>query len=741
MTGSQESVPKALMEKATFAVYEFGPYRLETATRLLLYEGKSLTLAPKTFDLLHTLVQSHNRVLTKKELMGALWPDSFVEESNLAFQISALRKVLGTKGAEWIETLPKYGYRFSGPVSQVAVESEEPGKITEPTENGHPEPAKGETVAIFEAAPRSVPPAATRSRREIVWSLIAIVGLIGSVLGWWDYRQKQPPQTVVRFLVSPPPKITIQDLDSIALAPDGSQLAFIGEASDGQKQLWLRPLDAVNAQPLAGTELVTAAFWSPDSDSIAFFAGGKLKRIDLHGGSPQTICNSPAGRGTWSQTGTILFDGPGAEIYRVPVTGGEPKPATVLDRDAQDNFHASPQFLPDGRHFIYFVRSSRPENTGIYLGSLDSKERKRLVNSNTNAVYAPESSSRSDSGYLLYTAGTDLVRQAFDLKKQILVGEPAVLAHRVLIGLTRGIARAAFSVSQNGVLAYRTRAETGYHELMWLDRQGHQLSRIGDPADYSNPTLSPDEKKIVVSRTETPSGTRDLWLFDLSNGAASRFTFDPFDETNAVWSPDSREVAFNAVHDGAVDIYLKPVTGTVKAKELLASGENKQIECWSPDGSVILYRIDNKTWVLPVGGGKPTGPYAMEYPAISPDGRWVAYTSNESGRAEVYVQAFPPTEGRWQVSTSGGTEPLWRKDGKELYYLSGDRLMAVDVKTIGGAFEPGLSRSLFEVRLEFTRRRSRYQVADNGRRFLVNLPLESSSPVTITINWPATIKP
>ena len=484
--------PEEAMEKATFAVYEFGPYRLDVAKRLLLCEGKSLTLAPKTFDLLHLLVQSQGRVLTKKELMSALWPDSFVEEANLAFQISALRKVLGTTGTEWVETLPRYGYRFNGVVSQLAVERPETGKISEPIENGHSETAKAETETVFEAPP-PVAQVSTPSRKRmgIVWALIAVTALVGSIFGWLGFKQKPPHQSVVRFLVSPPPKITLQDLDSIALSPDGSQLAFIGESSDGQKQLWLRPLDSIRAEPLAGTELVTAAFWSPDSDSIAFFAGGKLKRIDLHGGSPQTICNSPAARGTWSQNGVILIDGLGAEIYRVPASGGEPKPVTELDRSNQETFHASPQFLPDGRHFIYFARSARPENTGIYVASLDSKGSKRLVNSNTNASYA--SVSPGSTGYLLYTAGTDLVRQSFDLKNLILVGEPAVLAHRVLVGLTRGIARAAFSASRNGILAYRTRTETGHRELVWFDRQGRELGGVGEPGDYSNPALSPDE--------------------------------------------------------------------------------------------------------------------------------------------------------------------------------------------------------------------------------------------------------
>ena len=727
------------MEKATSAVYEFGPYRLDAAKRLLLCQGKSLTLAPKTFDLLLLLVQSRDRVLTKKELMSALWPGSFVEESNLSFQISSLRKALGAKGTEWIETLPRYGYRFSGEVSQLPADAADPGRVGGGLLNQTPE-AEGEAEALGEelsqAAPLGKP---SRSRTALFWPLAALLALPLALTGAWLLFRERPPQPrVVRFLIAPPAKVTIPDLDSIAVSPDGSRLTFIGEASDGQKLLWVRPLDSISAEPLAGTELVTAAFWSPDSQSIAFFAAGKLKRIDLRGGPPQTICDTPPGRGTWSQNGVILIDGAGAEIYGVSAAGGEARPATALVRVNQETLHAAPQFLPDGRHFIYLVQSANPENTGIYVTSIDSKAGKRLVSSNTNAAYASQS---SGAGYLLFTAGTDLVRQSFDLKKLVLVGEPAVVAHRILIGLTRGLARAAFSVSQNGVLAYRTRTETGHSELTWLDRQGRKLGIVGEPGDYSNPALSPDEKRLVVSRTDAQNRARDLWLLDIPSGASTRFTFDPVDETNAVWSPDGREVAFNAVRKGAVDIYLKPVTGTAEPKQLWASNENKQLECWSPDGRFLLYRIEHNTWALPLAGGKPEGPYAMEYPRISPDGRWVAYSSDESGRAEVYVRAFPPTEGRWQVSTAGGTEPLWRQDARELYYISGDRLLAVDVKTGPHAFQAGISRLLFEIRLETTRRRSRYQVADNGRRFLMNLPAESSSPVTVTVNWTANVRP
>jgi Tol biopolymer transport system component/DNA-binding winged helix-turn-helix (wHTH) protein len=721
------------MDHTTDALYEFGPYRLDCPKRLLLRDGKSLTMAPKTFDLLLLLVESRGRVLTKKELMGALWPDTFVEEANLTFQISGLRKALGDEGAEWIETVPRHGYRFNGAVVQLRPATSAPKEV-------QPTNANGPTLDVRESELSPVPeelstrvPERTRPWTLAFWPIVtALATITALVFGSLYLRKPHPRDRVVTFVVSPPERVTIADLDSISLSPDGARMAFIGVASDGKRQLWVRPLDSLTAEPLKGTELVNAAFWSPDSRAIGFFASGKLKKVDLYGGVPQTICETPAGRGTWSRDGVILFDGTGhPEIYRVAATGGVPVPATVLNGSNQETLHALPQFLPDSRHFIYFVQSARPENTGIYVASFDSKAGKRLVNSNTNASYA---ASASGDGYLLFTEGTDLMRQNLDLAKLQLVGQPVVVAHRVLIGLSRGLARAAFSASQNGVLAYRARTDSGYTDLVWVDRQGKRLGVVGETADYSNPSLSPDETKLVVSRTGTQSRARDLWLFDLSSGASSRFTFDPADETNGVWSPDGRSVAFNAVRNAAVDIYLKPIAGNTQPKLLLSSSENKQIESWSPDGRFLLFRIDARTWALPLAGGKPQGPYAMEYPAISPNGRWIAYTSDQSGRSEVYVQSFPPSEGQWQVSTGGGIEPQWQQDGKELYYISGDRLIAVDVKTDAPVFAAGVSRSLFEVPLESTRRRTRYQVASNGRRFLINMPVESSSPITVIIN-------
>jgi len=717
------------MGNARGGLYEFGPYRLDSSKRLLIREGRHLAVPPKTFDLLLLLVEGRGRVFTKKELMGALWPDTFVEEANLSFQISALRKVLGENGTDWIETLPRYGYRFNREV----VELEPNGGSNGHDVDLHP-PAK------IEDAPPAPAPAARRRPRWLYWIPTAVVTVAALAFAALYLRQQPPQQRAIQFLIAPPDHVTTPDLDSMSVSPDGARLVFIGVAADGRRQLWLRSLDSLTAEPLAGTDLVDSAFWSPDSRSIAFFAAGKLKTLDLQSGAAQTVCDTPIGRasGTWNREGVMLFETTERpEIYRVAASGGQPARLRPVDSASGEIRHSAPQFLPDGRHFIYFVQSDRPENAGIYLGSLDSAAGKRLVNSNTNAVYAGLS---PRLGYLLFTRGADLLAQRFDGARLEVSGAPFPVAQRVLIGVAGGVSRAAVSASENGVLVYRTRIDTGSSELVWLDRQGKRTGRVGDPADFSNPSLSPDEKKLIVSRMDMRTRTRDLWLFDLASGAASRFTFDPADETNAVWSPDGSRIAFDIVRSGMIDIYEKEVAGASQPRLLLHSGENQFIHQWSPDGRLLLYRIGPITWALPLeGAAKPWGPFAMENARLSPNGRWVAYTSNQSGRSEVYVQSFPPSEGKWQVSADGGMEPTWRKDGKELYYVSGDKLVAMDVKTDAPVFEPGVARPLFSVHLEATTRRSRYEAAANGHRFLVNLPVESSSPLSVAINWPQAI--
>jgi Tol biopolymer transport system component len=540
--------------------------------------------------------------------------------------------------------------------------------------------------------------------------------------------------------VAPPENVTLLD-EFPSLSPDGERVAFFGLEPDGKQRLWVRPLASLTAEPVPGAEGGNSPFWSPDSRSIGFFTAGKLKKVDLHGGSNQILCdasNSLRAGGTWSQNGIILFNSFDRQgLYRIAAAGGEASAVTTLDSTREDRFHVWPQFLPDGRHFLYFVQSARPENTGIYIGSLDSKESRQLVNANAKPVYTRSS---SGIGYLLFAQQTTLMAQRFDDTRLKLVGEPFSIAEQVWLPNAPARGYAAFSASANGVVAYRTGGSMAT-ELIWFDRQGRRLGTLGVAGAYSTPALSRDEKKLVVCRLDLQLGTRDLWLFDLVRGTSSRLTFDPAEETNPLWSPDGSRVAFSSSSKGTMDIYQKAATGAGDAQLLRESRDPKITMDWSPDGRYILYASGNRNWALPLEGErKPIDLSSISRggnPRISPNGRWVAYVSIESGRREVHVQNFPLAEGRWQVSTTGGMEPSWRADGKELFYLLGEKLMAVDVKTDSQVFESGTPKPLFDVRLQTGSWRTRYQVAANGQRFLVNVPLDvsSPSPITVVLNW------
>jgi Tol biopolymer transport system component/DNA-binding winged helix-turn-helix (wHTH) protein len=722
------------MSKQANGLYEFGPYRLDAAKRLLTRSGESIGLAPKTFDLLLLLVTGQGRVLTKSELMNALWADTFVEEASLSYQIATLRKALGSEGDVWIETVPKHGYRFGATITSVLDEEQADDALR--------------------AAPSPVPitmyPGPTsHSRRSSVPWLVASAGiLVGIIFAFLYFRQTGRPfpnrQGPVRFFVSPPEGVVLTDRPLPTLSPDGELLAFGGIDPDGTTRIWVRPMASLTAEPVPGTEGVYSMFWSPDSRSLGFFAGEKLKTVQFHGGPPRALCDASAALrplGTWNRDGVILFNSNDRRgLYRVLVTGGEATPVTALDPASEEVYHIWPQFLPDGRHFIYLVLSARPENIGIYAGSLDSKQSKLILRTNSIARYAGID---SGTGYLLYLRGATLMAHRFDEAKLELKGEPFPITEQVWSSVGQGFA--AFSASANGVLAYRT-VPAATTELVWFDRRGNRLGIVGAAGNYSVPALSPDEKKLAITRIDPAVGTRDLWLFDQAGGTPARFTFDPAEDTNPTWSPDGDQIAFSSVQKGVYNIYQKATSGTSDAKLLLESNENKIIESWSPNGRFLLYEASDRLWALPLSGGsKPISLLVKSeetHANISPNGRWVAYQSSESGHKEVYVQTFPQPGGKWQVSTTGGDEPYWRRDGKELFYVSGKMLMAVDVDADGPAFKWGKPTLLFEVPLEVESRRSRYQVAANGQRFLVNVPLESalSAPITVVTNWMAGLK-
>jgi hypothetical protein len=428
----------------------------------------------------------------------------------------------------------------------------------------------------------------------------------------------------------------------------------------------------------------------------------------------------------------------------VAAGGGEPKPATTLDKSRQEMQHGWPSFLPDGRHFLYLAGGAQPATNAVFVASLDGSGVQQLLSADSPAVYAPP-------GYLVYVREGTLMAQPFDADTRRLTGDAAPVAQEIASFGTTSLR--AFSVSSNRVLAYRTGGRLAQVQLAWFDRTGRRLETLGETADYSNPALSPDGKRIAVGRRDLKSQTRDLWLFELERGTASRLTFDPADDFNPVFSRDGTRILFTSTRKGPRDIYSKASTGVGEDEPVLEGEGAKNVDDWSPDGRLVVYdtgggagaEAASDLWVAPLDGDRKPIPFLVRpftdnQAQVSPDGRFIAYSSNESGTQEVYVMDFPKPTGKWKVSTEGGAEPQWRRDGRELFYLGGRprKLMAVDVRAVGATFQAGVPRALFEANLDpRTNVRNRYVVSPDGQRFLIIAPAEQAAPtpLTVVLNW------
>ena len=603
----------------------------------------------------------------------------------------------------------------------------------------------------------SLPMAALTARRReralaagVLLVMVVTVTLLVPLL----LRREPSPQAAIRFIVPPPPGTAIAQgpaAPQVAVSPDGRQIAFAAQDASGRNQLWLRPLENLNPQRLPGTEGSELPFWSPDGRFIAFFTDDrKLKKMPAAGGPPQTICDLPAaptwGGGAWSREGTIIFAlAQGKGLYAVASSGGAPTPLTTLDRARQERAHLWPSFLPDGKHFIYLVHSLMPDNRGIYLGALDSKDATRLLDTQVRAAYAAP-------GHLLFVQDGTLMAQTFDVTALRLSGDPVPVAQQLAYNPTVGLGRTTFSTSDTGVLAYRAGGVGGIPigQLTWFDRAGKPLGTAGEPAQYSTFWLSPDGRRVMFDRYDARAKANNIWTSDVAGGAPARFTFDAAGAEGPVWSPDGTRIVFRSPRKGPANLYVKPATGAGADSPLLESKEEKWAVDWSLDGRFVLSEVVDPTtgsdlWVVPLDGvRKPFVLLATEFEELqgqfSPDGRWFAYRSNESGAFEVFVQPFPPTGAKWQISTDGGSQPRWRRDGKELFYLAADRkLTAVEVKG-GSTFETGARRALFQPRISgFS---NDYVVGADGQRFLVNTLAEETTaiPVTVVVNWPAEVK-
>ena len=593
----------------------------------------------------------------------------------------------------------------------------------------------------------------TKDRALLAGGVLFAVALVAAlILAVVHFGEAPLQQRALRFSVPAPEGTAI---GPFAVSPDGRHMAVVGVTGDQQTQLWVRRLDSLEAQVLPGTADAWFPFWSPDSAYVGFFAEGKLKKIAVAGGPPQTLCDAPNGQGgTWNREGVIVFAPNGNDVlYRVSAQGGVPVPLTTLDASEGQEVHRFPRFLPDGRHFLYLNVGAGDKN-GTYLASLDSQEARQLLADNSRAEYSPGPS--GENGHLLFVREGALMAQPFDAGSLQMAGDLFPVAEQVLVVVALTF-YGAFSVSGDGVLVYQGSGASETLQLVWFDRERKRLGSVGEPAGYSNPALSPDEKKVAVAIDDSKTRTRDLWVFDLTRGTNSRLTFDPADDLNPLWSPDGTRIVFTSSRKGQRDIYQKLASGVGDAELLFASEEPKSVEDWSLDGRFVVYNITGPfdVWALPlVGDRKPvpllTDEFTEHQAQLSPNGRWIAYTSLDSGRPQVHVRSFSPAQNgenaaagsKWQISRAGGLEAAWRRDGKELYYLEDQNLMAVNVTTDSAIFEVGIPKVLFEAPPLGSQRRNRYVVSADGRRFLFNVLAEESrdTSLTVVVNWRAQIQ-
>ncbi len=607
--------------------------------------------------------------------------------------------------------------------------------------------------AAGETAAAPVP----RQRRERLWmTATAVLGLATLVLlaGFVFLQWGAPDIEPLRAYILPPEGAAIPASGisggPAVISPDGKLLAFVAATPEGTRLLWVRPLGSLAAQSLAGTEGAMFPFWSPDSRSLGFFALGKLKRIDLAGGPPLPLCDVGGARGgAWNSGGMILFTPSSTSgLFLVSASGGKATPLTKLDLSGAGGSHRWPHFLPDGKHFLYLNRGAVPSSTvtgteGVYVASLDGRLNKLLVRAVSNMAYS--------SGYLLFARESGLTAQAFDAKRLEITGDSIAVAGQVQFDVLFSLA--AFSASKKGVLTYHSGgARQNSTRLVWFDATGKELGVLGDQEVYFGLRLSPDGKKAAVDLVDVATRNWDVWIYDLSRGARTRFTFDPAIDRYPVWSPDGNRIVFASGRKGPFSLYAKPSGGAGADEPLLVTAPNLYPADWSPDGRYILYSPDDPRtgrdlWVLPLFGDRKPLPFLQtqfnenQYARFSPDGRWVAYVSDESGADQVYVAPFPGPGGKWQISASGGNFPAWRGDGKEIVFLStDDKLVATAVNARGADFQVGTSRTLFQARP--ARIGLPFDVSRDAQRFLMNTaPAERSGiPVTLVVNWTAGLK-
>jgi eukaryotic-like serine/threonine-protein kinase len=593
---------------------------------------------------------------------------------------------------------------------------------------------------IAEAGSQAGIPAPIVAKRRIsqrlAWTVAVVAAALAIAFAVGFVLRAPVPAHPLRVSILPPDQHSFDPM-SLALSPDGTKLAFVATLAGAAPQLWVRPLDSTAAQPLAGTDSAVFPFWSPDSRSLGFFAGGKLRIIDASGGAVQTLADAPQPRGgAWGADGTILYTPlPTSGMLRIPAAGGTPSSViSEAGRATTSSLLAAPRwptFLPDGKHFIYFkfAPDSQGVQGNIHLRSLDTQEDTTLVASDYRAQYA--------SGHLVFVRGGNLMTQSFDEKKLNLNGSAVPIAEQIRSD-SRG--NAAFSVSNDGKLIFAG-GQTTTLDLAWYDRNGKK-GDVVDSGTFQDAHISPDGKRVSGAKADA-GGHLELYIYDLVRGTKSQFSFSQSRDDDPVWSPDGNTIVFDSARNGKIDIYTRPANGA-RQEELLYHDElDKYPSSWSSDGKYILYEaISNghfDIWVMPMFGDHKPRPFLQEkyntrYPEFSPDTKWVTYTSYEAGHPQVYVVAFPNPGGRFLVGD--GIGGVWTRNGKEILYMDENvRIASVEVTAHGDSVELGKPQALFSAQPGL------FQASPDGNRLLLmQAPLQNSPSLTLVVNWPQELK-
>ena len=574
-------------------------------------------------------------------------------------------------------------------------------------------------------------------RELLAWLIAGGLALMLTAFVLWGRGSKGTEQTT--YFSAPLPFAA----RAVAVSPNGHTVAIAGHReSERIDVLWIYEPGSQEATNLARTEGASFPFWSPDGRSLGFFADGKLKKLNLDGGPVQTLCDASTGRGgAWNKDGVILFTPSGTlgvGLYRISASGGTPTQVTVPDKTLNEDSNRWPLFLPDGIHYLYSAinLSGRRDLYSIYVGSLNSNEKRLVVKAKGNGAYAAP-------GYLLFYRDQTLFAQHFDTRKFELTGEPVPVLTEVQF--FPRISEAVFAASTAGLLVAQRNADSGASQLLWFDRKGQQIGVALNPGIYGNIMLAPNGRAVASDTTDLASQNTDIWTYDLETRSAKRLTFDPAIDSLPVWSPDGSRTVFASNRELKFDLYLKDTNGAQEEKVIPQDGPDRFPTDWSRDGKYVLYGRGPDLWFLTFPELRATqflkAASTLKTGRFSPDGKWVAYSSNESGRWEIYVTSFPEAHGKWQVSNTGGDQPRWRGDGKELFYLSTDsKIMAVPVKT-GSNFDAGTPTALFQANpreMVATSELFSYDVSNDGQKFLVNASLKTAmTPMSVVLNWSA----